>query len=56
MLHPYIREYDNKLWKVNDDGKWVSDGKFTLDLKRDRVEITMFPYDTDFEGFEKYLN
>ena len=56
VLHPYIREYDNKLWKVNDDGKWVSDGKFTLDLKRDRVEITMFPYDTDFEGFEKYLN
>lgn len=56
VLHPYIREYDNKLWKVNDDGKWVSDGKFSLDLKKDRVEITMFPYDTDFEGFEKYLN
>lgn len=56
MLHPYIREYDNKLWKVNDDGKWVSDGKFSLDLKKDRVEITMFPYDTDFEGFEKHLN
>ena len=56
VLHPYIREYDNKLWKVNDDGKWVSDGKFSLDLKKDRVEITMFPYDTDFEGFEKHLN
>lgn len=56
VLHPYIREYDNKLWKVNDDGRWVSDGKFSLDLKKDRVEITMFPYDTDFEGFEKHLN
>ena len=56
VLHPYIREYDNKLWKVNDDGKWVSDGKFSLDMKKDRVEITMFPYDTDFEGFEKHLN
>lgn len=56
VLHPFIREYDNKLWKVNDDGKWVSDGKFSLDLKKDRVEITMFPYDTDFEGFEKHLN
>ena len=56
VIHPYIREYDNKLWKVNDDGKWVSDGKFSLDLKKDRVEITMFPYDTDFEGFEKHLN
>ena len=56
VLHPYIREYDNKLWKINEEGKWVSDGKFTKDLKRDRVEITMFPYDIDFEGFEKYLN
>lgn len=56
VLHPYIREYDNKLWKINSEGKWVSDGKFTKDLKRDRVEITMFPYDMDFESFEKYLN
>ena len=55
-LRPYIREYDNKLWKVNEEGKWVSEGKFTKDLKRDRVEITMFPYDVDFESFEKYLN
>lgn len=56
VLHPYIKEYDNKLWKINEEGKWVSDGKFTKDLKRDRVEITMFPYDMDFESFEKYLN
>lgn len=56
VLHPYIREYNNKLWRINEEGKWVSDGKFTKDLKRDRVEITMFPYDIDFEGFEKYLN
>lgn len=55
VLHPYIREYDNKLWKFEDE-HWVSPGKFTKDLKRDRVEITMFPYDMDFEGFEKYLN
>lgn len=56
VLRPYIREYDNKLWRLNSDGQWVSDGKFTVDTKRDRVEITMFPYDTDFEGFEKFLN
>lgn len=55
VLHPYVREYNNKLWHM-EDGQWISDGDFKKDIKRDRIEITMFPYDTDFESFEKYLN
>lgn len=54
-IKPYIRGYDNSLWKQDGD-KWVSNGAFTVDLKHDSVDITMLPYDMDFDGFEKLLN
>lgn len=55
-LRPYVREYDNSLFSKDEFGHWVSDGAFKIDTKKDRVVITMFPYDVDFESFEKYLN
>jgi len=55
VLHPYVNEYNNKLWSM-EDGKWVSYGKWKVEAKKNFIDVFMLPYDMDFDSFEKLLN
>lgn len=57
VIRPYVRGIKNENFIYDKDlQKWVNHAVYTIDEKKETIDITDLPYDQGFDKFEKKLN